>query len=75
MSGPRHLSHLWGGFAERAVFGDVAYDAGEVEAVAEESRILGSVLLSGRSQRRIAPSEPLETRIGCTGCHDRAVFG
>ncbi len=57
---------------------DVACDDGEVEEFAvEEAENIGAGMLAvgeERSQWRIAPSEPPETRMGCTGCHARAVL-
>ena len=61
------------------MFGDVVCDAGEVELVAVEDDAVENIGVGvpgageERSQWRIAPSEPPETRIGCTGCHARAV--
>jgi hypothetical protein len=55
------------------------YDAGEVAAPGSDGAVgyFGGVPAVGEeeSQWRIAPSEPPETRIGCTGCHARAVQG
>ena len=56
-------------------------DAGEVELVAVEDDAVENIGVGvpgageERSQWRIAPSEPPETRIGCTGCHARAFVG
>jgi hypothetical protein len=62
------------------VLGDVVCDAGEVDMVAAEEEA-GEKFGVGvpavgeeRSQQRRAPSEPPGTRIGCTGCHARAVW-
>jgi hypothetical protein len=56
-----------------------ACDAGEAKAPDDDGAVayFGGVPVVGeeRSQWRIAPSEPLETRIRCTGCHARAVEG
>lgn len=61
------------------MLGDVVCDAGEVDAVTAEEEPVENIgagvpaVGEERSQWRIAPSEPPETRIGCTGCHARAV--
>jgi len=61
------------------VLGDVVCD-GEVDVVAAEEEVVEKIGVDvlgvgeERSQWRIAPSEPPETRIGCTGCHARAVW-
>ena len=57
---------------------DAACDAGEV-APPDDDGVVGKFggvpAVSGeRSQWRMAPSEPPETRIGWTGCHASAVF-
>ena len=53
------------------------YDVGEVAAPDDDGAVgyFGGVPAVGeeRSQWRIAPSEPPETRIRCTGCNARAV--
>jgi hypothetical protein len=62
------------------VLGDVVCDAEEIDAVAAEEEVVRNIGVSvpavgeERSQLRIVPSKPLETRIGCTGCHARAVW-
>jgi hypothetical protein len=62
------------------VLEDVVCDAEEIDAVAAEEEVVGNIGVSvpavgeERSQLRIAPSEPPETRIGCMGCHARAVW-
>ena len=66
------------GAESAAVLGDVVCDAGEVDVIAaeEEDENIGvgvPAVGEERSQWRMAPSEPPETRIGCTGCHTRAV--
>ena len=66
------------GVESAAVLGDAICDAGEVDVVAaeEEGENIGVVVPAvgeKGSQWRIAPSEPPETRMGCTGCHARAV--
>ena len=59
--------------AEKA---DAACDAGEVAAADDDGGVgkFGGVPAVGeeKSQWRIAPSEPPETRMQCTGCHARA---
>jgi hypothetical protein len=56
---------------------DMACYAGEVTAADDDGGVgkFGGVPAVGaeRSQWRMAPSEPPETRMGCTGCHARAV--
>lgn len=53
-------------------------DAGEVDVVAAEEDPVENMGVPAvgeeRSQWRIAPSEPPETSIGCTGCHARAIW-
>jgi hypothetical protein len=65
------------GAESAAVLGDMVCDAGEVVVVAAEDGLVENIGVPAvgeeRSQWRIAPSEPPETRIGCTGCHARAV--
>ena len=65
---------ICGAGAESAV-----YDVGEVVAPDGDGVVgyFGGVPAVGeeRSQWRIAPSEPPETRIRCTGCHARAIEG
>jgi hypothetical protein len=66
------------GAENAAVLGDVVCDAGEVDVAVEEEVVENNgvdvpAVGEERSQWRIAPSEPPETRIGCTGCHARAV--
>ena len=62
------------------MLGDVVCDTGEVDVVAVEEEAVENIGVGvpavgeDRSQWRIAPSEPPETRIGCTGCHARAVW-
>ena len=61
------------GAESAAVLGDVVCDAGEVDVVAakEEDENIGvgvPAVGEERSQWRMAPSEPPETRTGCTGC-------
>jgi hypothetical protein len=57
------------------VLGDAVCDAGEVDVLAAEEGAVENIgagvpaVGEERSQWRIAPSEPPETRIGCTGCH------
>ena len=61
------------------MLGDELCDAGEVDVVAGEEEVVENIGVGvpavgeERSQWRIAPSEPPDTRIGCTGCHARAV--
>jgi hypothetical protein len=68
------------GTESAAVLGDVVCDVGEVDVVAAEEEAVENLGVGvpavgeERSQWRIAPSEPPETRIGCTGCHARAVW-
>jgi hypothetical protein len=79
-SAPRRLSHA-PGTTSHEICGAGAQsapcDSGEVRAPENDGAVayLGGVPAVGeeRSQWRIAPSEPPETRIRCTECHARAV--
>ena len=76
-------SCAWEGVARGEVFRCArrerrwACDAGKVPAADDDGAVgkYGGVPAVGenRSQRKIAPSEPSETRIGSPGCHVRAV--
>jgi hypothetical protein len=68
---------IWGaGAVGPGVFGDAVWEVEEVLVVEAVGSVGVGILAAGeeRSQWRMAPSEPPETRMGWTGCHANAVF-
>ena len=65
---------ICGAGAESAVYDACAVAAPEDDGAVEYFRGVPA-FGEERSQWRIMPSEPLEMRIGCTGCHSSAVEG